>query len=1134
MNPDIARYRGFILKIKINFKAMIIYKRKDNDVVIPCGLGPVICPDTSHNLQMKMVDSSTVLQHVEPDSGYYGLYRVIVNPIYDANLLPGNIKEGVEILGVMGTYAGELINIQNTKVVQWSEVPYLLQWAIFEPDEGYDAMRRLQLRMPKTFTQYVTPSTSEQSFRPQTIGYDFFRGVEVAAVTADIDPDIQPGNIKKDVEILGVIGTYEGAAINNQSKTVNSSVSSQTVTYDSSYTGLSSVTVNPYTVESKNQTITQNGTYTFAPTSADALSDVSISVQVAGTPATVQAKSVSYNTNGEYTVTPDQGYDGLSSVDISVNVPTPAPVLQSKTVDSSTESQSVAPDQGYDGLSQVTVNPYTVESDSSTLTQNGTYSFTPQSADALSSVTIDVSVDGQVINNQNKTVNPSTNSQSVTADSGYTGLGTVTVNPMNLENKFDNPYTYASAYVDVTADAGYDGLSKVRVFRPKNDSITVNSSTVAQEITPASRSTDYFNKVTVNPYTVETDSSTLTQNGTYTFTPQNADALSSVTVDVSVEGGSGDSEEWPALIVVYNNETPAHAGVVFDSGFPITDENGMTNQTFEGYFSLGGQLQPSQYFVFGNLSSVDQSMGVDRRYYWGIWVNSDSELVVSFGAEDEGESAVFTFDEVSPRDLPITWERMMNEEYGTEDDEYGTEYIYEVRIGDVTKYAPAFDDRLEFFEGVNMCVLGCSSEQQGYEATAPTDTMCRYMYAMSGAEVDGEEQEYELTLDPYVLNGEATLYLGVYHDGEPETEEPLAPVILDEHAYIGSMWFEADMGNIIYVDPSTEEQHIATVDGNTFTPYVKVNPVNAASGSETITQNGTYTIDGTWFGADYLSSLEIDVSVYSSAGSDWYIAWKLGNKHDMSDVDLSQVMTTYRGLYNMFSDDGNPTPRYMSAPPVMDGSSIGMNGMSMSFYGVIFTTQGGAEISFPNLTTLNNTAAMYNAFHATDGITKISFPELTSINALQAMQGFFSEQTAGTLTEIYMPKLQNVSGQYAVSSWVDDYVTGMASRKLTVHVDALRYSYIDYNVAYWMGNSLTELVVTGTASYDIQLQRNPNLSAASVLNVLNSMGSGVHTCTFYTSGLTVTDDAQGNIQAAYNAAVNNGWTINNLTITPYS
>ena len=59
---------------------MIIYTKKDAAIIIPCGLGPSVCPDVSHDLQMKTVDSSTVLQHIEPDSGYYGLSSVTVNP----------------------------------------------------------------------------------------------------------------------------------------------------------------------------------------------------------------------------------------------------------------------------------------------------------------------------------------------------------------------------------------------------------------------------------------------------------------------------------------------------------------------------------------------------------------------------------------------------------------------------------------------------------------------------------------------------------------------------------------------------------------------------------------------------------------------------------------------------------------------------------------------------------------------------------------------------------------------------------------------------------------------------------------------------------------------------------------------
>lgn len=55
----------------------------------------------------------------------------------------------------------------------------------------------------------VTPATSKINVFPDN-EYDALSEVEVKAVTASIDTNIVASNIKKDVTILGVTGTYEG------------------------------------------------------------------------------------------------------------------------------------------------------------------------------------------------------------------------------------------------------------------------------------------------------------------------------------------------------------------------------------------------------------------------------------------------------------------------------------------------------------------------------------------------------------------------------------------------------------------------------------------------------------------------------------------------------------------------------------------------------------------------------------------------------------------------------------------------------------------------------------------------------------------------------------------------------------
>lgn len=63
---------------------------------------------------------------------------------------------------------------------------------------------------PSLQSKTATPSTSQQVIQPDA-GYDGLEKVTIAGVTAAIDSNIQAGNIKSGVSILGVTGNYSGS-----------------------------------------------------------------------------------------------------------------------------------------------------------------------------------------------------------------------------------------------------------------------------------------------------------------------------------------------------------------------------------------------------------------------------------------------------------------------------------------------------------------------------------------------------------------------------------------------------------------------------------------------------------------------------------------------------------------------------------------------------------------------------------------------------------------------------------------------------------------------------------------------------------------------------------------------------------
>lgn len=235
-------------------------------------------------LETKEVTPSSTAISVNPSAGYDGLSSVTVKAVNsdaDANFVASNIKSGITIFGVEGTYAPVLTTLSVT--------PSTTQQT-FTPGSGVDGYSSVTVDAALLETVSASPSTSAQTITPSS-GYYGIGQITIAAarletisavtpttvnqtirkssslwyglfqVTVAGDSNLLAENIKSGVSIFGVEGTYTGggsvvngslivATCSSNIDSVTATIGSNTYTaYLNTSTHIAYITI-PYTITS--------------------------------------------------------------------------------------------------------------------------------------------------------------------------------------------------------------------------------------------------------------------------------------------------------------------------------------------------------------------------------------------------------------------------------------------------------------------------------------------------------------------------------------------------------------------------------------------------------------------------------------------------------------------------------------------------------------------------------------------------------------------------------------------------------------------------------------------------------------------------------------------------------------------
>lgn len=258
---------------------------------------------------------------------------------------------------------------------------------------------------------------------------------------------------------------------------------------------------------------------------------------------------------------------------------------------------------------------------------------------------------------QDVSVKSSDTEQTVEAEEGYDGIGTVTVSPYSLQ---DVSVTLSGSEQVITADSaqGYDALGEVTVPGLSLENVSVKSGSTQQTV-EAQQNYDGIGTVTVQPLSLQDVTVTLSnqQQVITADTSQGYDALGSVTVPAESGGGGGGGTDY--MNALFNDgSTPQSVQMVdsgghkcygFAAGFSVTLPNTVT-KVMTGAFTdvktltaVTGQtvteVQSSAFYGCTNLASVSFSNLYTIGSYAFCYTALTSVTFNTLGGNSLGEGA---------------------------------------------------------------------------------------------------------------------------------------------------------------------------------------------------------------------------------------------------------------------------------------------------------------------------------------------------------------------------------------------------------------------------------------------------------------------------------------------------------------